>query len=307
MNQQNMAGMFSRPNDRIRIRLTGRAQAYDNRIHAIRPDLADLAESRHHFSPHYAEAIPFRCVAASTMLRGESGDGARAVSQLLHGETFHLLDIRAHWAWGYCGHDHYVGYVRYDSLVPAADAPALPSHVVTAPGGLKFAAADIKAPVVMALPPGALLSGTMAGDFLDCGDGYVHARHVRLLGEPVTDWVESALGYLGQPYLWGGRGGDGLDCSGLVQAALRFRGMEVARDSDQQAQSIGRALAESEALQRGDLVYFPGHVGIMVDGEQLLHANAYWMRVTVEPLADVIDRVSQTCDTPVTARRRIEA
>ena len=42
--------------------------------------------------------------------------------------------------------------------------------------------------------------------------------------------------------------------------------------------------------QRGDLVFWQGHVGMMVDGVQLVHANAYHMAVQVEPLADTLAR-----------------
>jgi cell wall-associated NlpC family hydrolase len=303
MTKQNLAKLFTQPNDRIRLRLGGHSRPYDPRITAIRPDLADVAEAARHLAPHYAAASPHHCTAMSAMVHGQPDDSASAVTQLLHGELFQVLDERAGWAWGYSAHDHYVGYLRMEAL--ALGTPASPTHRVKPNGGLLLSRADIKSPAIGTLPAGALLSGAVDGSFLVCADGYVHLRHVAPVAEKATDPVTVARHYLGQPYLWGGRGAGGLDCSGLVQIALSFCGIATPRDTDQQAASVGETLAVDQPLMRGDLVYFPGHVGIMTDGETLLHANAHWMCVVEEPLADVVARLVSDYPQPIVARRRV--
>jgi cell wall-associated NlpC family hydrolase len=305
MNKQNLAKAFSRPNDRIRLRLTGPSQPFDPRIIAIRNDLADVAVSSRHLAPHYAAATPFFCRLPSAMVHGAPGDAETAVSQILHGETFHVLDLRAGWAWGYCGHDHYVGYVPVDALdrTPQAD----PTHRVRPGGALVFSRADIKAPVTRCLPGGALVHGATEDGFLASGAGYLHMRHLMPVNGAAGDRIATARAFLGMPYLWGGRGGGGIDCSGLVQMVLGFEGHNVPRDTDQQAAAIGRALADGEALAKGDLVYFPGHVGIMTDSETMIHANAHWMCVTEEPLAEVTARLAPLHAQPILTRRRIES
>jgi hypothetical protein len=284
---------------RISVKLDGVSHSYDPRVCAIRPDLADVVLADLYFAPHYAAAVPRSCVASSVMLRGSPDASAPAVSELLHGETFHMLDARAGWAWGYCGHDHYVGYVPLDALGEAVEA----SHVTTAAAPL-FSAADIKSAVQHILPSGARLSGTVDGDFLVVDGGFVHLRHVRALDAVESDWVSVAERYLGAPYVWGGRG-HGVDCSGLVQVALEACGITAPRDTDQQLEAIGEPLDENAQLRRGDIIFFPGHVGLMVDGERMIHANAHWMAVTIEPLADIIARLQDKHEQPVTGRRRI--
>lgn len=294
------AGVPVRSIDRKRVRLDGVSRRPDPRVDAIRADLADVAAADDCFAPHYAEPVPRACLAESAMLRGTPDASASAITELLHGEAFQLLDTRAGWAWGYCGHDHYVGYLPMVAL----GEPVTASHLTSCAAPL-FVTADIKAPVIALYPAHARLNGTADGDFIATAGGFVHARHVRAIEALESDWVAVAQRHLGAPYVWGGRGGLGYDCSGLVQVALAACGIVAPRDTDQQAAAIGEALDDNAPLRRGDILFFPGHVGMMADDTHLLHANAHWMATVIEPLADVVARLAGSHDTPIIARRRI--
>ena len=140
--------------------------------------------------------------------------------------------------------------------------------------------------------------------------GYVQAdalaAHTVLTTEPSgADPVSFAETFLGMTYHWGGRGGAGIDCSGLIQRALAAAGIAAPRDSDMQQNVLGAALPEGETLKRGDLVFFPGHVGIMADASTLIHATRHHGKTLAEPLADVIARIAIDHAVPVVARKRI--
>ena len=235
------------------------------------------------------------------MVRAGPSIEARATSQLLRGEGFALLDLSGDWAWGKCVLDDYVGYLPRAAL----DLIAEPDHRVSVPLALVFAEPDIKAPVIAEWSIGARLAGASEGQFIALAEGgYVHARHAEPLSTITPDYVAVAEKLIGQPYLWGGRGAGGIDCSGLVQIALGFAGVNAPRDSDLQ-RTLGSEIATDAPLRRGDLVFFPGHVGIMANTETLLHANAFWMGVVKEQLGDVIARLAPDHAEPVTARRRL--
>lgn len=237
----------------------------------------------------YVQPRPVVCAADEAPLRREPGAAAAQVDQLLHGEPFGVLDEVDGFAFGQAGRDGYVGWVEVAALAPAGPAP---THRVGALRTWRFTRPDLKSAPRGLLSLNALVSaGEAQGRFVRAGEGWLFARHLRAVGEAFeTDAAGVAERFLGAPYRWGGRDSLGLDCSGLVQQALYACGRACPRDSDQQ-QSLGREVARDE-LARGDLAFWRGHVGILLDGSRLSHANAHHMAVTAEPLDDACARVS---------------
>ncbi|MBV7256506.1 C40 family peptidase [Pacificimonas sp. WHA3] len=276
----------------------------DPRVHAWRDDMADAALKGVVAAPRYVTPVPHRLIdGVSEMMREAPQQSAAAVSELLPGQRFDILDESEGWAWGFSAHDHYVGYISAENL--RADAPPR-THRITAPTALCFSRPDIKSDVAHNLP---MNSEVAAEDFDDTfyrlrNGTFVHRRHASTLDEYVRDPVRVAQAFLGSPYKWGGRTRRGIDCSGLIQIALAACDIAAPRDSDQQRDELGDDVL-GKPLKRGDLIFFPGHVGIMADEERLLHANAYWMTTLIEPLEDVIDRLRSAHAEPVTGARRV--
>jgi cell wall-associated NlpC family hydrolase len=275
----------------------------DARVNAWRADLADVALRGRVSAERFVAPRAFHLRdAPSLMMHAAPAVDAVAVSELLFGERFDVVDIADGWAWGYAARDRYVGYVPADLLAPGA---ATATHRVVAKAALAFAGPDIKTRVLRTLPMNARLTAEDHDDRFvrtDAGE-YVHRRHVANVADVAADPVAVALAFIGTPYKWGGRTYAGIDCSGLVQMALDACGIACPRDSDMQAGALG-TLAGG-APRRGDLVFFPGHVGIMADARQLLHANAFHMATVVEPLDDVIARLRPSHADPVRAVRRL--
>lgn len=228
--------------------------------------------------------------------------GART-SQLLFGERFLVLETADGFSFGMAERDGYVGYILSGALTGAEDA----THWVMAPATHLYPKPDLKVAPDVALFFGSLVKVTGERDaFRRIHTGhYIPHQHLVPLAARFSDPVGIADMFLGTPYLWGGCSRWGIDCSGLVQQALIACGIDCPRDSDQQAAALGVALPEDAPLQRGDLVFWRGHVGMMASDTMLLHANAHHMAVAYEPLDEAIARIGAREFGAVTARKRL--
>ncbi|MEM9796256.1 MAG: C40 family peptidase [Pseudomonadota bacterium] len=229
--------------------------------------------------------------------------GERA-SQLLFGEGFRVIDERDGYAFGQCLRDGYCGWV----LSAALSRQEAATHWVAAPATHLYPKPRLKAPPEVAIFFGSQVRVTSdLGDFKKISTGhFIPSGHLQPLRARFADIVGVADMFLGTPYLWGGSSRWGVDCSGLIQQALIACGRDCPRDSDQQ-RALGRDLHAEEPLQRGDLIFWAGHVGIMADETLLLHANAHHMAVAYETLDDASRRIAAGADGNPNVSGQIEA
>ncbi|MEL7028949.1 MAG: NlpC/P60 family protein [Pseudomonadota bacterium] len=262
----------------------------DKRTTPARADVAAASLKGAVEAASYREGERREAARPATGLRTGPGAAEALQTELLFGEAFTVYDEADGWAWGQAERDGYVGYVE----APALRAPGgAPTHSVSAPLAAIYDAPSGKARATAWLSMNASLSvsGAAEAGFLPVqGGGFVFAEHAAPSGAFEQDHVAVAERFLGAPYVWGGRRGAGLDCSALVQAALYRTGRDCPRDSDQQFAALGAPI-EAEARQRGDLVFWKGHVAILRDTETIVHANATHMAVSIDPLDAFAGRV----------------
>ena len=248
----------------------------------------------------FVDGERLQCVAPSADIRVRPEGGL--ASQLMYGETIRVLETRRGWSFGQSESDGYVGYVPENSLGPAASS----THRVFCLKAHAYPEPSFKSIPAKVFPFGSKLSAVSEeGSFVEVrGGGYVPKSQLLELDEFVGDFVAVAEIFVGVPYLWGGKGPDGIDCSGLVQIALHAAGRPCPRDSDMQEAVLGEPLSFREELSRGDLVFWTGHVGMMADGDKLLHANASHMAVVKESLPSAESRINANEGIPIRAIRR---
>lgn len=279
----------------------------DRRLHAFRPDLADIALQGQVEADRFVPSEPALITRPVVALRQKPDASIGIDTELLIGEEVGVFESRDGWAWVQALDDGYVGYLPEEALGPLV----APTHIVTAPRTFVYSGADLRFPTRMALSMGSRL--TVVGEAETRGTRYLMlsdggalvASHLRPIADPpAPDYVAVAALLLETPYLWGGKSGFGIDCSGLVQLAMRLAGHSAPRDSDMQASGLGRAI-DRQALRRGDLVFWKGHVAIMEDETTMIHANGNTMSVARETLEAAIERIGWLYGTPTGYRRPV--
>lgn len=281
----------------------------DRRINAYRPDLADSRLEGLVQADRFVDARRARIVVPSVGLKQAPRPDSEWGSELILGDEVSLFEDDEGWCWVQSVHDGYVGYVSDTALGAPGDAP---THIVAMPRTFAYPGPELRSPATRAISIGSrvVVSGQVERRgttyaLLESGEAVI-AHHLRPSGDPFDDYVAVAEMFLHTPYLWGGTSGFGLDCSGLVQLSMRMAGRFVARDTDMQEATIGALLGADPLgghLERGDLVFWKGHVGIMVDGDTMIHANGLTMSVAREPLADAVARIAPVYGMPTAIRR----
>ncbi len=278
----------------------------DHRVTPARPDLAAKHLEGRVRAARFVEGRDREVVVPHAPLRRTPTPDAMLETEALMGERFTVYETSGEgWAWGQLAADGYVGFLPEDML---GDPGPAPTHRVAVLRTLVFPGPSIKLVPIAGLPFGCRIvvkrvDGSLA---VTASGGHVPATHLAPVDAKETDFVTVAERFVGSPYLWGGKTNLGLDCSALVQLALSSCGIPCPRDSDMQERALGWALEPAAALsklQRGDLLFWTGHVAIVRDDTTLLHANAFHMAVAIEPIAKAIARISAAGSEPTSVRR----
>lgn len=278
----------------------------DRRLTPARPDLAAEHLEGQVNSARFVAATPMQVKAAIIPLRPSPETDAGIDTVLLHGEGFDAYDVQDGWVWGQATLDGYVGYVPEAALSTEVFEP---THTVSVPTTHLYRTNSMKTEPVAALWMTSLVApktfypkNTEGVAFAEVGGLFMPSDHLAPVDEVAEDFVSVAEMLINAPYVWGGKTAAGVDCSGLIQVALARAGVSVPRDSDM-LQAVGEPAKEND-LRRGDLLFWKGHVGVMVDPDTLLHATAFSMRTMLEPVSETRARIETGLGLPLLAVRR---
>lgn len=271
----------------------------DRRLTPATPRIAHSSLKGHIEAPVYTDGTPMRIAQpVADLLRAPNGARER---QLLLGEAFVVIDRSEGHAFGFAAKDVYCGWLPDAAL---SRGPT-PTHWICTPGTHLYPEPKVQAPQICTLSLGAQVAITADhGKWAETTQGFLPSCHIRPLGSHLADPVAVAESLLHTPYLWGGNSRSGIDCSGLAQLAYAACGITIPGDSNLQ-ESAGQAVEPDAPLERGDLIFWKGHVAIIVDDTRLIHANGHTMSVAYENTEACIARILAQEGRPVTHRRRV--
>jgi len=268
----------------------------DKRLDAYRPDLADIALRGQVDAVKFVDGIKMSVCVPALALRAEPDVSFGFLTQSLLGDEVEVFEQKDGWAWVKMLKDGYVGYVDLSGLTEQYSAP---THQIKAPSTFIYPKPDLKSqPALRVFLNSYLTIVSSQGDWSELAQGgFIYTTHIAPLATVNLNNVESdpvaiAEKFINVPYLWGGNTSNGLDCSALVQQAYHACGLDCPRDSDMIESEIGEQGHNS--LRRGDLVFWDGHIGMMTDAQNLIHANGHHMAVVVEDFKTAEQRINKT-------------
>ena len=281
----------------------------DCRTNAYRPDLADERLRGLVNADAFVRGVANQVCAAVADIRRSPSPDAPVDTQALFGETVQVFEDHEGWCWVQLDSDSYVGYMAHNALTSKIEAI---THIVAAPRTFLYPGPDMKFPATAALSMGSRLR--VAGQAETRGTRYhllssgeaVIAAHAQPIEDRIADPVSVAARLIETPYLWGGRTAFGIDCSGLVQLSHAMCGNPLPRDSDMLCANAGALIGEGAdhpQLERGDLVFWKGHVAMMENGTIMLHASGHTMSVVREPFDEAVARIGHLYGLPLAYRR----
>ncbi len=210
-------------------------------------------------------------------LRAEASEKSEMVSQILFGEICTIIEYHNGWLKVECHYDKYIGWCdskmvkiinnnQYESL-KKLQSNHFKSQISTIkknnnPFTVSLGAIDIT-------------------DFYELKNYNINIKDsvsTKQLNISESGILEIAQGYLGTPYLWGGRSFFGIDCSGFTQMIFRFKDIHIPRDASLQAE-CGETINFITDAKIGDLLFFDNsegkitHVGIYIDKGKIIHSS----------------------------------
>lgn len=215
-------------------------------------------------------------------VRSEPSDRSEMVSQLLFGELVEIPESESKWHKVKMHFDGYEGWVdsKQISLLTAEEYFQLRETSRLVCTDLVQIIQNLRTRDYLPITIGSSLPGLINGQ-LNTGQhqfsyngGYFNTQD-----KPTRSVVtEQAMMYLNSPYLWGGRSPFGIDCSGLVQVVFKQAGINLKRDTREQALQGETIPFVTEALP-GDIAFFDNddqdiiHTGILLGENRIIHAS----------------------------------
>ena len=261
---------------------------FDTRITPIRRDLASSAYKAIVKRKKYVNAK--LATVKSTFSPLYSNKGSKLSTQLLYGEECDVFETKNGWSWIQSRRDNYVGYTPSTNLTrktykPNSKVISLRTVIYTKP--------DIKSATKSYLSFNSLVEVIkIKGKYsLIKNLGWCPSLDLVKLKSSKFNHIDLSKQYLDTPYLWGGRDSMGIDCSGLIQNLHQINNRPFPRDTDMQEIFVTNEVKYEKDLKAGDLVFWKGHVAMMIDNSNIIHANAFHMKTAIEPLSTAKKRI----------------
>ena len=230
----------------------------------------------------------------------KSSRKSELVSQLLYGESFSLIKKTNKWFKIRIKEDGYIGFIPKMILTPYVK----PTHKVHELK-VRIYRSPNKKNKIGYLPFGSKLTVyKKSSKFVKVYNGWIEKRNIKPLNFIDKDLFLKVKYFKNIRYKWGGKTYKGIDCSALIQVLLNFNNKYCPRDTKDQIKYFKKKVI-SKKIKKNDLIYWKGHVAIIISKKKLTHAYGPMKKTVTMNISKTIKRIKKTANLNVVGYRRV--
>jgi len=226
---------------------------------------------------------------------------SEVVSQLLYGDTFKIIKKENRWSKIKVIYDKYQGYIENKKFSSNENN----THKVCK----KFAHLYLKPNSKNKIKKKISFSSRVKviekkGSFYKFDNTWIKKNSLKKNIFKVKDNFYYVKKFINVKYKWGGKHFTGIDCSGLLQIFLSFNNKFCPRDTKDQIKFFKKKV-ELKNIKEKDLIFWKGHIAIVISKTKLIHAYGPMKKTIVMPIKETIDRIYKTANLKVIGIRRM--
>ena len=140
--------------------------------------------------------------------------------------------------------------------------------------------------------------------YVEIQNGWIEKKNIKPLNFIDKDLFLRAKYFKNIKYKWGGKTYKGIDCSALIQVLLNFNNKFCPRDTKDQVKYFKKKVF-SKKIKKNDLIYWKGHVAIIISKKKLTHAYGPVKKTVTMNISKTIKRIKKTANLDVIGYRRV--
>ena len=223
------------------------------------------------------------------------------VTQLLYGDTFKKLEQEGSWLRIKNDSDNYKGYIKNKKF----NLNHKNTHKVYILHANLYSKPNEKSKIKKKLSFGSKVKITQQrGKFLGFDKFWIKKNSLKKINFKTNNYFKDINKFINVKYKWGGKHFTGIDCSGLIQLFSNFNNKFCPRDTKDQIKYFKKKI-KLHNIKKNDLIFWKGHVAIVLSKNKLIHAYGPLKKVVIMPIKKTIDRIYRTANLKVTGIRRI--
>jgi hypothetical protein len=225
---------------------------------------------------------------------------SEVVTQILYGDNFKILEQSSSWIKIKNDLDNYKGYIENKKF----SSNCKNTHKVFTLAANLYSQPKNSAKIKKKLSFLSKVSITKKiNNFYKFDKFWISKNSLKKINYRNKNFFYGIRNFINVKYKWGGKHYSGVDCSGLIQLFFNYNNKFCPRDAKDQIKYFKKKISLGN-IKRNDLIFWKGHVALVISKNKLLHAYGPLKKVVIMPIKKTINLIYKTANLKVIGIRR---